>query len=121
VTINGQTETQEPEIASGELVALDTATGAVKWAHKFSAPAFGAATVVNDLVFATTFNGTVYALKAATGDVVWQVELAAGTNTGVAIDGNTMIAPAGAAQAQGQTPELMAYRLGSAGGEQQTP
>jgi hypothetical protein len=38
--------------------------------------------------------------------------LPAGINTGVSISGDTVIAPAGLASAEGQTPEIVAYRLG---------
>jgi len=112
VSFANQTEPQESGPLGGELVALDVATGAVKWDHKFTSAAFGAATAVNDLVFATTFEGKAYALDAGTGAVVWEKQLPAGTNTGVSASGNTLIAPAGLQVAAGQSPELIAYRLG---------
>jgi outer membrane protein assembly factor BamB len=117
VTIATQSETQENGPISGELVALDAATGAVKWSHKLPAAAFGAATAVNDVVFATTFEGTLYAFDASSGNLVWETKLPASTNTGVAVAGDTLIAPAGLAAGSGQTPEIAAYRLpGGAGG-----
>jgi outer membrane protein assembly factor BamB len=117
VTIATQGETQENGPITGELVALDVATGAVKWSHKFPSAAFGATTAVNDLVFATTFEGIVFAFDASNGNVAWETKLPAGTNTGVAISGDTLIAPAGIATGAGQTPEIAAYRLpGGAGG-----
>lgn len=112
VNYTSQTENTEGPAEAGELVALDAATGAVRWAHKFSTPVFGAATVVNDLVFATTFSGELVALSTATGAVEWQTQLPAGTNTGVAVSGDTLIAPAGFAGTSGQQPQLVAYRLG---------
>lgn len=114
-TMESQTEIQENGPSTGELVALDAATGAVKWQHTFPGPAFGATTSVNDLVFATTFEGAVYAFEASSGTLVWQKQLPAGTNTGVAVSGNTMIAPAGVALGAGQSPTLVAYRLGASG------
>jgi outer membrane protein assembly factor BamB len=114
-TMESQGEIQENGPTTGELVALDAATGAVRWEHKFPGPAFGATTSVNDLVFATTFEGAVYAYEASTGTLVWQKQLPAGTNTGVAVSGNTLIAPAGVGLAAGQTPTLVAYRLGAGG------
>ena len=119
-TFNTQTETEENGPSSGELVALDVATGAVKWVHQLPSAAFGAATAVNDLVFATDFEGKLLALDASSGDVAWETQLPAGTNTGVAVGEGTLIAPAGIAAASGQTPELVAYRLpasSSAGAE----
>jgi outer membrane protein assembly factor BamB len=114
VTINRGTEIQEasPENA-GEVVALDAKSGAIKWKHEFAlAPAFGATSSTNDVVFATTFDGKVSAFDAKSGRLVWQDELPAGTNTGVTVAGNTVIAPAGVASAEGQTAQIVAYRLG---------
>lgn len=97
----------------GEIVALDVATGAIRWKHKFpTAPAYGSTTVVNDLVFVTTFDGKVHGFDASSGRLAWQVTLPAGTNSGVMAEGDTLIAPAGLAIAEGQTPQLVAYRLG---------
>ncbi len=107
-----ETVTAEGPPFGGELVALDVATGAVKWTQKLPAPAFGATTAVNDLVFATDFAGTVYAYEASTGKLVYQVQLPARTNTGVVVSGNTLIAPAGVAATPGQTPKMVAYRIG---------
>jgi len=112
VHYTSQTSNTEGPEAGGEMVALDAATGAVKWTRTLSAPAFGAATVVNDVVFATIFTGTLYGFDAASGKVVFETELPAGSNTGVAVDGDTLVAGAGVPQASGQTAELVAYRLG---------
>lgn len=108
-----QTERQEPGPLSGELVALDVKTGALKWKHEFpNAPAYGFTTVANDLVFATTSDGNIQAFDTSSGRVVWQEILPSGTNAGVTIAGDMMIAPAGLAAAEGQTPQLVAFRLG---------
>jgi outer membrane protein assembly factor BamB len=96
----------------GEVVALDVKTGKVEWKHKFpGATPFGATTVVNDLVFATTSDGKVYAFDAGNGNNLWEESLPAGTNTGVMANGDTLLAPAGLASAAGQTPQIVAYRL----------
>jgi outer membrane protein assembly factor BamB len=113
VTFNNQTEPQENGPSTGEVVALDAATGAVKWTRKFPAAVFGATTAVNDVVFATTFEGALYAFNANTGSVVWETKLPAATNTGVVVSGNTLIAPAGLAAGAGQTPQIVAYRYGA--------
>ncbi len=105
-------EVGEGGAASGEVVALDAATGKVKWSEKLSTPAFGATTAVNDLVFATTYEGSISALDAKTGQVVWREKLPAGTNSGVMANGEMLIAPAGLAAAAGQTPKIVAFRLG---------
>ena len=98
--------------ADGEVVAIDAATGKVKWSEKLSTPAYGATTVVNDLVFATDYEGSVSALDAKTGQVVWREKLPAGTNSGVMANGEMLIAPAGLAAAAGQTPKIVAFKLG---------
>jgi outer membrane protein assembly factor BamB len=108
-----QTERQEPGPLNGELLALDVATGKVEWKHEFAeAPPFGFTTVVNDLVFATTFDGTVYAYETKSGKLIWQEELPAGTNAGVMVEGDMMVAPAGYAGTEEQIPQIVAYRLG---------
>jgi outer membrane protein assembly factor BamB len=111
VTITAQSETSESGPLTGELVALDTATGAVKWDQKLPSGAFGAATAVNDLVFVTAFTGKLYAFNARNGSVAWETQLPAGTNTGVSVSGDTLIAPAGLPVESGQSAEITAYRL----------
>jgi len=110
--ISGSEKSEGGE-ASGEIVALDLATGKVRWSEKLASPAFGATTAVNDLVFATTYEGLVSAFKAGSGQVVWRQKLPAGTNSGVMADGDTLIAPAGLATVEGQKAAIVAYRLGS--------
>jgi glucose dehydrogenase len=112
LVLNSQTEKSEPGPYKGELVALDLKTGAVKWNHQLPAPAYGFTTTVNDLVFATTSEGTLSAYEADTGGEVWVSSLPAGTNTGVTIEDDMVLAPAGLPLAEGQVPELVAYRLG---------
>jgi len=111
VTISSQEEIQEAGALTGELVALDLKTGAIKWHHKFSSAAFGAPTATNDLVFATSFDGTLHGFDTSSGIEVWEASLPAGSNTGVAISGKTLVAPAGIATAEGQAPEIVAYSL----------
>ncbi len=111
--VTSQTERQEPGPLNGELIALDVKTGALKWKHEFSAaPPFGFTTIANDLVFSTTYDGKVQAFDTGSGRLVWQESLPAGTNSGVAVAGDMMVVGAGLAAAEGQTPQLVAYRLG---------
>jgi outer membrane protein assembly factor BamB len=105
-------ETVENGSPSGEVVALDLANGKVKWSERIASPAFGATTVVNDLVFATSYDGSVSAYDAKSGQVVWRQQLPASTNSGVMAEGDTLIAPAGLATAAGQKAQIVAYRLG---------
>ena len=51
----------EPSRGKGRLVALDAATGRALWVRRLPSPNFGCATVSNDVVFTSTFDGTVYA------------------------------------------------------------
>lgn len=111
-TFTGQSSPEEGPEESGEVAAVNVATGRIEWTHKFPAPAFGATTVVNNVVFVPTFDGELYALNASNGEVAWESELPAGSNSGAAVEGNTLIIGAGKAVSTGQTPELVAYRLG---------
>ena len=98
---------------TGEMVALDLATGAVRWATTLPQPAYGAATVSKDLVFTTTFDGKVIAFDRATGAIRWQGQLPAGTNATVAIVGDTLITAASYPQTKTQKAEIIALRLGA--------
>lgn len=115
ITVSKSGEIQEAPTLTGELVALDIKTGAVQWSNKYPAAAFGAPTAVNDVVFMTTFDGTVHGIDAKTGGEVWQGTLPATSNSGLMASGDTLVVPAGLATAEGQRPEIVAYRLG--GGE----
>lgn len=111
MTIVSGSEKEEPGPPTGEVVALYGATGHVKWKQQMSSPVFGATTSVNELVFATNYEGSVTAFDNNSGKVVWRERLPAGTNSGVMANGKTLIAPAGLAAAEGQKPSIVAYRL----------
>jgi outer membrane protein assembly factor BamB/mono/diheme cytochrome c family protein len=100
---------------TGEMVALNVADGTLKWQATFAQPAYGAATVSNDLVFTTTFDGKLIALNKNTGEVVWETQMPAGTNAPVAIVGDTLVTAASFPQAAGQRAEIIAYRIGAKG------
>ena len=100
---------------SGEMEALNIADGSVKWQRDLPQPAYGAATVSNDLVFTTTFDGKVIALNRDDGSVVWQKQMPAGTNAPMAIVGDTLITAASFPQTKDQQPVIIAYRLGATG------
>lgn len=110
ITSSGQIG-EGPEM-TGELVALDIKTGKEKWNAEFTSAAFGAPVAINDMVFVATFDGTLHGFDAKTGGEVMQEALPAGVNTGVTASGDTLLVPAGIPTAEGQTPELVAFRLG---------
>ncbi len=73
LTITSGTEMSETSpVATGEMVAIDIATGKIKWNAEFETPAYGGAPVVNDMVFVTTSDGVIHALDAGTGGEVWR-------------------------------------------------
>jgi outer membrane protein assembly factor BamB len=105
-----------PTTGTGNFEALSVATGKVLWNTKLPSSPYGAATVTNDLVFTTTFNGKLIAMNRSTGQIVWQQQLSAGTNSPLAIDGNTIVTAASYASGAGQTAEIVAYSLSPSSG-----
>ena len=100
---------------TGEMVALDLASGKILWDTKLSQMADGAATVANDLVFTTTFDGYLVALLRKNGRIAWRQRLPAFTNAPVAIQDDTLITAASYPGGKGQTTEVVAFRLDAHG------
>jgi outer membrane protein assembly factor BamB len=100
---------------TGEMLALDLATGRILWDTKLSQMADGDATVVNDLVFTTTFDGYLVALARKSGRIAWRQKLPAFTNAPIAIQDDTLITAASFPGGRGQTTEVIAFRLGAHG------
>jgi outer membrane protein assembly factor BamB len=98
---------------TGDFVALDQATGKIVWDHKFKQSPYGAASLTNDVVFTTTYDGTLWALSTKTGKVLWSAKLTAATNTPVAIAGDTVITAGSFPQSKSQKATIVAYRLAS--------
>ncbi len=100
---------------AGEVEALSLATGKVEWDTKVASMPLGAATVDNDLVFTTLYNGELIALNRATGAIVYSHKLPTSTNAPIAISGNTVIVPAGGplttVKGDSGHPQLVAYTL----------
>jgi outer membrane protein assembly factor BamB len=101
--------------ATGEMVAIDIATGQQSWSTTLPQMPLGGATVSNDLVFTTTVNGEVVALSRMDGSIVWTANLPAGSNAPLAIAGNTLLAAAGVPLDLTQHPVMVAYGLGAKG------
>jgi len=103
------------EKATGEMVAVSQDTGSVDWDTPLPSSPYGAATVTNDLVFTTTFHGDLYALDTATGKILLDTPMSAGSNAPVAVDGDYVIAGAGAPTSGAQRAMIIAYKLGATG------
>jgi outer membrane protein assembly factor BamB len=103
--------TVDPAKGRGRLVALDAATGRKLWEQRLPSPVFGCATVSNDLVFTSTFDGTAYAFATGDGTVVWRARMRAGVNACPAVVGDVVLFGAGIKRADGATPELVAFGL----------
>jgi alcohol dehydrogenase (cytochrome c) len=101
--------TLDPTSGTGRLVALDATTGRRLWERRLPSPDFGCATVSNDVVFTSTFDGTVHALRAEDGAVLWRAHMRAGINACPAVAGNLLLVGAGVGLSEGDVPELVAF------------
>jgi Glucose dehydrogenase len=108
-------DTQKIEQATGEMVAVNQDTGTVEWDTPLPSTPYGAATVTNDIVLTTTFAGELYALDAATGAILLTTPMSAGSNAPVAVDGDYVIAGAGARLSKTQQVLIIAYKIGATG------
>jgi outer membrane protein assembly factor BamB len=101
--------------ATGEVEALNLATGKVEWDTKVPDLPVGAATVSNDLVFTTLYHGVLIALNRSTGAILFRRQLPTSANAPIAIAGNTVIVPAGGpmtGKASGSgNPQVVAYTV----------
>lgn len=95
----------------GAIVALDVGTGEIRWQKELDQMPFGAMTVSNDLVFTTTFDGKLRAYSIEDGSEAWASDLGAGTNSPLAIAGDTLVTAAGFPQGAGQKAQLVVYKL----------
>jgi len=96
---------------TGELVAIDVNNGNILWTKQFDAMVFGAATIVNDLVFTSTFDGMIYAFDRFTGQELWTFQAPAGINAWPAVSRDTILFPTGV-QLGTEPPALIAFKLG---------
>jgi len=61
-----------PEESWGKVVAIDPATGDIKWEHRVLTPPWGGVmATAGNLVFGGTLEGMVFALNATTGERLW--------------------------------------------------
>jgi alcohol dehydrogenase (cytochrome c) len=101
----------DPSQGKGRLVALDAVTGRTKWERRLPSPDFGCATVANDAVFTSTYDGRVYALAARDGAILWRARMRAGVNACPAVVGDLLLVGAGVRRSNGAAPELVAFGL----------
>jgi outer membrane protein assembly factor BamB len=118
ITYTGQNSVTGNKAAgpeTGELEALSLATGKVQWDTKVASMPLGAATVSNDLIFTTLYNGVLIALNRGTGAIVYRHQLPTSTNAPIAVFGNTVLVPAGGPRTSspggGGHPQLVAYTI----------
>ena len=101
----------DPSRGRGRFVALDATTGRTLWERRLPSPDFGCATVANDVVFTSTYDGTVYAFAARDGATLWSARMRAGVNACPAVVGDLLLVGAGIRRPDGATPELVAFGL----------
>jgi outer membrane protein assembly factor BamB len=96
----------------GGFTAVDATSGKLLWQRKLPSMDLGAATVANDVVFTSTYDGTIYAFDTKTGRTLWSAKARAGINSFPAIDGDTLLIGA-ATSGFFKNPhfELIAYAL----------
>jgi outer membrane protein assembly factor BamB len=99
---------------TGEVEALNLATGKIEWDTKVPAMPLGATTVSNDLVFTTLYTGVLIALNRNTGAIVYQHKLPTSANAPIAIAGNAILVPVGGPSLygpKGGSPQLVVYTV----------
>jgi len=96
---------------TGELIALDAATGRRAWVRRLPQPNFSCATVADGVVFTATFDGTVYALDTRDGAELWHSRMRSGVNACPALAGGLLLVGAGVPKSGGVL-ELAAFGTG---------
>jgi glucose dehydrogenase len=108
--------------ATGNVVALDAATGAVLWDVELPTGEFCGVTVANDIVFAGGLDGLIRGFSAKDGSLIWSFQTGAGLNAPFAVSGDMLLVPAAGpmiASSDTQSPapaaatEVIAFKLGA--------
>ena len=95
--------------ADSQLVSIDAGTGEINGTVDLPGDSFGGATVSGDLVFTSSFSGTILALDRRTGETLWTYEAPGGINGWPAIAGDELYVPVGMAD----PPQLLKFELPS--------
>jgi outer membrane protein assembly factor BamB len=98
----------DPSTGRGRLVALAAATGRVLWQRRLRSPNFGCATVSNDVVLTSAFDGSLYGFAAQDGRILWRARMRAGVNACPAVLGDLVVFGAGVVS-RGATAEIVAF------------
>ncbi|MGH2551415.1 MAG: PQQ-binding-like beta-propeller repeat protein [Thermomicrobiales bacterium] len=111
--------------STGNVTALDAATGAVIWNVDVPIGIAGPGpTIANDVLFTGGLDGIVRAYNTADGSQVWSYQTTAGINACYAIAGDYLFVPAGSfilpsSDTQGTPPtpsaKLYAFKIGATG------
>lgn len=80
--------------ATGQLVAVDAATGHIVWSQALPTPAFVGATVAGNVVFTGGLDGVLRAFDVFTGTVLGSFQTTSGLNAPLAVDGEMVFVPA---------------------------
>jgi alcohol dehydrogenase (cytochrome c) len=97
---------------TGALAAVDASSGAVIWKHTFKNMDLGAATLARNVVFTSTYDGTIYALSTKNGSALWSTKTPAGINSFPAVTRKMLIVGVGArTSAKKPRGEIIAYQL----------
>lgn len=75
-----------PEPYSGDVVGIEASSGGVRFRQTVGAchfPSWASPAAAGDLVYVPRFDGTLYAVRASSGQVVWQVYLGDARRAGV--------------------------------------
>jgi outer membrane protein assembly factor BamB len=96
----------------GGLQALSVASGTLRWKQSLPVPLAGPVLLTDDVIFATSADGSVYAFAAKSGKKLWSDRASSSGEGGLAIGGRTLLVRVGTPGSE-PGPELIAYRLGS--------
>jgi outer membrane protein assembly factor BamB len=114
-TFDGLSLSPSFNATKGHLTAIQVSSGTVLWKAELKGASYGAATIANDLVFASDEHGHVYGFKRESGEKVWDYDAPGGINAPLVITGDELLIPAGIGDA------AALIRMGLPGGTTSKP